>query len=130
MKPDIAAPGGGRRDSQLRPKENLFSGTSFGSVLDPQGDNIVNSACAIAGTSMATPHVAGIMCLWKEMFPDITSDMVKAIFRQMSGQAKNNVDGYGLIDATWILSAGEAPRASTSSNRKATTRRTQSTVMF
>jgi len=122
IRPDICAPGGGRARSDLRPKENIFSGTSFGSILDPQGDNIVNGFCAIAGTSMATPHVAGVISLWKEIFPDLTADMVKGIFQQMSGQAKNNVDGYGLIDATWILSAGEAPR---NGNKNAATTMTQ-----
>ena len=57
----------------------------------------------VVHNSMATPVVAYIMVLWKEILPGLTSDMAKVIFKQMSGQQKNTTDGYGLIDATWIM---------------------------
>lgn len=110
IKPDICGCGGGRVTDDRRPQENLWSGTAIGSLLDPATDKFYNGFTAIKGTSMATPQVAGIIALWKQMFPDLTSDMVKGIFKSMSGQQKNPVSGYGLIDATWILSASEAPR--------------------
>ena len=130
IKPDICAPGGGRRESQLRPKENIWSGTSFGSILDPAGDDVINGFCAIAGTSMATPHITAVMALWKEIFPELTTDMVKGIIKSMSGQGKNSVDGYGLIDATWILSASETPRITNTKQNDAQMKQTAQTLFM
>jgi subtilisin family serine protease len=101
VKPDIAAPGGGRAQADSKPEETLFSGTSIGSFLDGFTDKIQDGFTSIAGTSMATPGVAGILSLWKQMVPDLTGNDVKSIFAA-SGQQKDNVVGHGLIDATWI----------------------------
>lgn len=120
VKPDICGCGGGRFKEENRPKENLWSGTALGSMLDPM-DKVYNAFTAIQGTSMATPQVASIIALWKQMFPELTSDMVKGIFATM-GKGKNSTVGHGLIDATWILSASEAPKSS--ANKTASQRTT------
>lgn len=103
IKPDIVAPGGGRAESQARPKETLFSGVSIGSMLDGFSDRVTDGFASIAGTSMACPQVAAILADWKQAKPDLTGADVKAIFEQMSGRSKDNNYGWGLIDATWIL---------------------------
>jgi hypothetical protein len=103
IKPDIAAPGGGRALSETRPKEALFSGVSIGSLLDGFTDKVTDGFASLAGTSMATPQVAAILADWKQAKPDLTGDDVKRIFRQSSGLKQNNDHGFGLIDATWIL---------------------------
>ena len=103
IKPDIAAPGGGRAVSDARPKETLFSGVSIGSMLDGFTDKVTDGFATLAGTSMGCPHVAAILANWKQAKPDLTGDDVKTIFRQSSGRKQNNDYGFGLIDATWIL---------------------------
>jgi len=111
IKPDICGCGGGRHQEGTKPEENLWSGTAFGSMLDPIVDRVENGFTAIKGTSMATPQVAGILALWKQMFPELTTDVAKGIFQSMSGRVKDPNIGWGLIDATWILSASESPQA-------------------
>ena len=103
IKPDIAAPGGGRALSETRPKETLFSGTSIGSMLDGFTDKVTDGFATLAGTSMGCPHVAAILANWKQAKPDLTGDDVRTIFRQSSGRKQNNDYGFGLIDATWIF---------------------------
>ena len=103
IKPDIAAPGGGRALSETRPKETLFSGVSIGSMLDGFTDKVTDGFATLAGTSMGCPHVAAILANWKQAKPDLTGDDVRTIFRQSSGRKQNNDYGFGLIDATWIL---------------------------
>jgi len=102
IKPDICGCGGGRKTDKLRPKENIWSGTSLGSLLDP-ADKFYNAFTAICGSSMSTPQVAGIIALWKQMFPELTESVIKGILKASSKQTKNTENGWGLIDATWIL---------------------------
>ncbi len=104
IKPDIMAPGGGRMLQEARPKETLFSGTSIGSMLDGFTDKVSDGFTSIAGTSMATPQVAGILAMWKQKIPDLLTEDVKNIFASMGIRQKDPEVGWGLIDATWILS--------------------------
>jgi len=99
-KPCIMGLGGGRANENFKPKENIWSGTSLGSLLDGM-DKAINGFTAIAGTSMATPQVAAVMALWKQQYPDLTSDIAKGIFKVM-GKPHDNMTGFGLIDALWI----------------------------
>ena len=99
-KPCIMGCGGGRAVDTFRPKENIWSGTSMGSLLDGM-DKVVNGFTAIAGTSMATPQVAAVMACWKQQYPELTSDIAKGIFKVM-GKPHDMTSGYGLIDALWI----------------------------
>lgn len=54
------------------------------------------------GTSMATPHVSGVMALMKSVCPDLSPDDVQALLE--GGEITENIGsdiyfGYGLIDA-------------------------------
>jgi subtilisin family serine protease len=105
IKPDIMADGGGRSiaSGYKYGQGDIFSGSAFGSQLDPL-DKVVDGFCPLKGTSMATPAVAAIMALWKQLVPELTARDVKAIFAKY-GHQKNTETGWGLIDATWILQA-------------------------
>lgn len=107
IKPDIMADGGGRSIAAgyKRGLGDIFSGSAFGSQLDPL-DKLVDGFTVLKGTSMATPAVAAVIALWKQLVPELTARDVKSIFAKF-GQPKNNEMGFGLIDATWILSAME-----------------------
>ena len=62
---EIAAPGGSGADGQATILSTLNSGTT---TFDPAGHNYVT----YHGTSMATPHVAGIVSLMLSLKPSLT----------------------------------------------------------
>lgn len=106
IKPDIVGQGGGRSmaSGYKRGTGDIYSGSAFSGQLDPL-DNILDGFTVLKGTSMATPEVAGILALWKQLVPQLTTRDVKAIFAKFGLKEKSTELGYGLIDATWILQA-------------------------
>jgi hypothetical protein len=80
IKPDIAAPGVNTRSSV------------------PGG-----GYAQYSGTSMASPHVNGVIALMLEANPNLTPDEVKQIIydtaEDLGSAGKDNSYGYGLIDA-------------------------------
>jgi serine protease len=69
---EIAAPGGSAADGQATILSTLNSGTT---TFDPAGFNYVQ----YQGTSMATPHVAGIVSLMFSLKPSLTPAQVLSI---------------------------------------------------
>jgi thermitase len=55
------------------------------------------------GTSMATPHVAGVAALIKSRYPEFSNEelreRMKNTARDLGAQGKDNYYGYGLVDA-------------------------------
>ncbi|MDP2661509.1 MAG: S8 family serine peptidase, partial [Dehalococcoidia bacterium] len=82
---DLAAPGGGSYT------DAIWS-TCIGSVY-----------CQKAGTSMASPHVAGVAALVWSVNPSLTPDQVESIMRQsavdLGSAGRDDVFGYGRVDA-------------------------------
>jgi subtilisin family serine protease len=80
IKPDISAPGVQVRSS--------ISGGGYTSYN---------------GTSMASPHVNGVVALMRQACPDITPDEIKQIIYDTASHlgtpGKNNQYGWGMIDA-------------------------------
>ena len=88
-KPDVAAPG-----------VDIYSGTSRGSLTDA-GDAVAGFGfAAISGTSMATPHVAGLLALLKHRNPSFTEADFKEAIRRRGGPFNNNT-GWGI--ARWSM---------------------------
>ncbi|MDP2217184.1 MAG: S8 family serine peptidase [Methanolobus sp.] len=60
---------------------------------------------SISGTSMATPHVSGILSCARQMYAQqgitLSVDMVKEAMKLHTSKTKNNSDGYGMI--TWDI---------------------------
>ncbi len=90
IKPDISSYG-----------VDIYSGTSFGSLLDTSGDRIVDGYTFISGTSMATPHIAGLLALVKQAFPDITAPMIKEVFKSKGIKKDSNL-GFGIARWNWF----------------------------
>lgn len=92
IKPDTIAPG-----------VNIDSGTA--GVLDTSYDKMPSGFSPMSGTSMATPHVAGLVALMKEAMRkltgyELTVHEVKRMLSQL-GHEKTNDDGWGMI--TWEM---------------------------
>jgi len=92
IKPDVVAPG-----------VNVDS--AIVGVLDTAGDGVPSRFSPISGTSMATPHVAGLVALMVECHGRVLGKKltVEEIKRMMSelGLEKNNTVGWGAI--TWEI---------------------------
>jgi len=96
VKPDVVAPG-----------VNIFSGITLDTYLDHMGDYLGNAVSPLSGTSMATPHVTGLMALAIQLFKKelrevpLTLDLVFRIC-EIYGQTKDNTYGWGQIKFSWF----------------------------
>jgi serine protease len=89
---DVAAPGGDSADQIFSTWAN-YNGTSY-----------TDSVAGIVGTSMATPHVAGVLALMKSVNASLTPDMVDNLLASGAltddiGPAGADDLGIGLINA-------------------------------
>lgn len=102
--PEVAftAPGGDVRqhtNSSGKP-DGVYS--AWGGL---QGNKRVPSFLGIQGTSMATPHVSGVMALMRYVKPDITEAQIRAgmeagkLSDDLGTPGKDNSYGWGLINA-------------------------------
>ena len=83
-KPDVVAPG-----------VDIFSGTGRGSQVDLSDAQAGFGFAAISGTSMATPHVAGLLALLRQRDPELTAESFRQVMRT-SGLPFNTSWGYGV----------------------------------
>jgi len=96
IKPDVVAPG-----------VNIWSGITIDTYLDYVSDFLGNGFTSISGTSMATPHVTGLIGLATQLFKKelpglkLTTDLVFQICEKY-GQPKDNSYGYGQIKWSWF----------------------------
>lgn len=100
IKPDIAAPGCYVISAQCRYTKN--GGMAYDkTVVDGETYEWVMNM----GTSMASPCVAGIIALWLEADPTLSSEDIKQVFAKTathidpSLEYPNNAYGYGEINA-------------------------------
>ena len=96
VKPDISAPG-------TKIIAARATGTAMGTPLD---DNYTSAQ----GTSMATPHVAGLCALILKANPRLTPAQVKGILRDSCIDLKMdpNIQGQGRVDALAAVTAAAA----------------------
>ena len=97
MKPDIVAPG-----------FSICAAQSSQDILNSQGLDlhcIDDKHIAISGTSMATPHVAGVVALIKQKHSDWSPDDIKNVLKSTAVDIKESIEkqGYGRIDAEKVV---------------------------
>ena len=99
---DVAAPGG--EPGQDLNNDNLADNVWSTLVIDPNGFRY-NAYRSLYGTSMATPHVAGVIALMRAVYPDISPDEIDtlltsgSITTDLGASGRDNIYGHGLIDA-------------------------------
>jgi len=92
VKPDVVAPG-------------VSVNSAIVGVLDTSGDGMFSRYSNLSGTSMATPHVSGIVALFCEahkklLGQQLTVDEIKSMLNAF-GMDKSNLYGWGNI--TWRM---------------------------
>ncbi len=99
QKIDVTAPG----------VDILSTKASINNMCTPARGNIVGTDyCRVSGTSMATPHVAGLAALILAENPDLSNEEVRQIIRagavDLGVDGKDRDFGYGRIDANGSIS--------------------------
>jgi len=104
---DVAAPGG---DSGDLNGDGFFDGVLSTSGDDSNGPVTFNYRFA-AGTSMASPHMAGVVALMKSVYPGLTPAILDSMLANgeltddLGSPGRDNNFGYGLINAQKAVTA-------------------------
>ena len=107
---DIAAPGG-----DLTQDVNLDGAADgvISTLIDDSSSERVSSYRSLQGTSMAAPHVAGMLALMKAIYPDLTSADVDGLLaagdltQEAGSSGRDNLFGHGTADALKAVQAAE-----------------------
>ncbi len=108
---EIAAPGG---DKYI---DTMILSTIDGGTTTPNNDSILS---AYQGTSMAAPHISGIVSLITSVLPDADIDVVNYILQQTAKSFPQDANrtcstelcGAGIVDATAALLMANDPQTS------------------
>ena len=98
---DVAAPGGDSTDEN----GDGYPDGVLSTVGDDSSGKIEMGYAFSMGTSMAAPHVSGVVALMKALYPGLTPDAFDALLvggyltQDIGDPGRDNQFGYGLIDA-------------------------------
>lgn len=122
---DVTAPGGGDTDLTgllIQPDRSILSlkSSAAGSAMTGAGQLVVGTKyLRQSGTSMASPHVAGVAALIRALHPEFSPEQVRQVLRSSAddiGAAGFDTQfGYGRLDASSSLTIA-APLAAQLTN--------------
>ncbi len=98
---DVAAPGGSSTDIN----GDGYTDGILSTIGDDSNGAIKMGYAFSIGTSMAAPHVSGVVALMKSIYPDMTPDIFETLLaaeyltQDIGDTGRDNSFGYGLIDA-------------------------------
>lgn len=106
---DVAAPGGDNSTPDIN--GDGYDDGILSTVGAEQGGNTGFSYSFSVGTSMAAPHMAGVIALMKAVYPDLSPQQVDELLRSgnitedLGDRGKDSLYGYGLINAQKAVNA-------------------------
>ena len=106
---DIAAPGGDFEDADGDGNPDSI----FSTCGESKNGTITFGYCFLNGTSMASPHVAGVMALMKSVNSGLTPDTVDQLLttgklsQDLGAAGRDDNFGYGLIDVRKAVIAAQ-----------------------
>ncbi len=111
VKPDVLAPGA------------LICAARYDSLF-PYGEHMFYHPCydeehvQLAGTSMATPHIAGVAALMKQAHPEWTSQEIKQVIKNTAIDLGEDINsqGAGRVDVLAAIEASKPPTAMIETN--------------
>ncbi|MGD8910895.1 MAG: S8 family peptidase, partial [Chromatiales bacterium] len=116
---DVGAPGG---NVQVDTNGDGYGDGVLSCVInDSSGDRISNYAF-YHGTSMASPHIAGVIALMKAIYPDLTPTEFDTLLangdltEDLGDSGRDDIYGYGMIDALKAVEAAQKAAGSTPLN--------------
>jgi subtilisin family serine protease len=99
-----------------------FSYSGPTNFITAPGSDIISTSITsekyefMSGTSMATPHVAGVLARYRDAHPTATVAQIRSAVAStaidLEARGKDNNTGYGLIDAYELLTGQQAPARS------------------
>ncbi len=98
---DVSAPGGSSTDIN----GDGYTDGILSTMGDDSGDSIEMGYAFSIGTSMAAPHVSGVVALMKSIYADMTPDIFDTLLaaeyltQDIGNTGRDDSFGYGLIDA-------------------------------
>lgn len=106
----LAAPGGDNNSTSCGP---FVSGAILSTVGSGSGSTRSSSYGLLIGTSMAAPHVSGVVALMRAIYPDLTpADFDRllqenALTDDLGDPGRDDKFGYGLINAAKAVQAAQ-----------------------